>query len=157
MTLVLRNTSRYASQDVARLIGLARDFVGVPKGVAVHVRMNHKDALRGMAYDGIPALARVPSSCRYLVTLRIGPASSFPVLFHCHGLRSVEPLRLASWQEALLYGCAHEFRHLHQFEHRLRRSEVDAERFARYALLRFRGEEASVPAAKASPTSRRSH
>lgn len=155
MTLVMRNQSAYADREVARLIEFALDLVGAPPGVAVHVRGNRKDALRGMAYDGIPTLARVPASCRYLVTLRIGPAARFPALFHCHGLRSLQPLHLASWQEALLYGCAHEFRHLRQFEGHLRRSELDAERFARYALLRFRGEEAPHPATQPARPLRR--
>ncbi len=54
------------------------------------------------------------------------------------GLRS--PLiKMANWQECLVALAAHESRHIHQFRHDRPHSEVDAEKFAAKALVRFRG------------------
>ena len=53
------------------------------------------------------------------------------------GTRSPE-VTLADWREGLVYIAAHEGRHIHQFRNRRPCSEVDAERFAVAAVLRYR-------------------
>lgn len=55
-----------------------------------------------------------------------------------YGGRGAPEFTVADWREALIAVAAHEIRHIAQFRHGLRRSEVDAERAALAALRRWR-------------------
>lgn len=95
----------------------------------------------GRAYDGVPSIARVEPGVAYLVTLNI-PAdprrlTRYPVRQQDPRLKTGPEVLLESWRDELLHISAHEARHIHQFRHRLRRSELDAERWAAAALDRY--------------------
>jgi hypothetical protein len=74
--MLLRNTSRYPTEKIRTLLSIAADEIDLRK-VEVHVK-NSKFAYAGMAYNSIPKIAKVASSSRYLVNLRIGSPDKFP-------------------------------------------------------------------------------
>jgi hypothetical protein len=88
-----------------------------------------RDRMRGLAYDGIPRMARTRPGANYLVTVKI-PAhperEGYPLT---SVYRKTVPVELTSWQHNLLHVAAHEACHVWQFEHGLARSEVEAERW----------------------------
>ena len=106
--------------------------------------------MRGLAYDGIPRLARTEPDARYLVTVKL-PAS--PDREGDYPLRSVYrksvPVELTSWQHNLLHVAAHEACHIWQFEHGLARSEVEAERWGIEAATTRVGSAGLLPVGKA--------
>lgn len=55
-----------------------------------------------------------------------------------YGGRGSPLIEVNDWREMIVYIAAHEARHIHQFRHKKRLSEVDCERFAAKALDRFR-------------------
>ena len=75
--MIIRNTSKYSTEEVTALIRLGAGDLNVSR-VCVNVR-NSKGAYAGRAYGQIPCVSNAPKSCQYLVVLRIGAESSFPV------------------------------------------------------------------------------
>lgn len=57
---------------------------------------------------------------------------------HPYGGKTSPEIIKADWQEAMVAIAAHEFCHIHQFQNRLPRSEVQAERVAARVLAAFR-------------------
>lgn len=90
-------------------------------------------------------LANVASSTRYLVTMRLprrldGLPYPETLQYHRRGvvMTTAPRIQVRSWPEEVVHLTAHEARHVHQFRHGLPKSEVDAERWAAAAVLRFR-------------------
>ena len=98
-----------------------------------------RDVMRGLAYGGIPRLARTSPGASYLVTLKIPPD---PAAVDAYPLTSVYrrsvPVELTSWQHNLVHVAAHEACHVAQFAAGGRRSEVEAERWGLHAAARAR-------------------
>lgn len=145
--LVIRNRSRYASDDVRDLIKFAVSEIDM-RGVCVNVK-NATGAFRGMAYMGVPSISDAPASAEYLVTVGIGPEDAFPIHDHVcghavgHGSASGPSSAwprcdLNDWREGLVYVAAHEALHIEQYKERLRHSELACERFAVRMLGRYR-------------------
>lgn len=57
---------------------------------------------------------------------------------HPYGGKSSPYMQYLTWQEALVAVAAHEFNHIHQYQHDLPRSEVECERAAFHALTVYR-------------------
>ncbi|HLG00024.1 MAG TPA: hypothetical protein VI916_06110 [Acidimicrobiia bacterium] len=92
----------------------------------------------GRAYDGVPDISRVAPGVAYLVTMNI-PAdprrlTRYPLTHQDPRLKTSPEILFECWQDELFHVAAHEARHIHQFRHELRRSELDAERWAFAAI-----------------------
>jgi hypothetical protein len=145
--LFLRNTSSYPDDEVKRLVEFATKGVNMKK-VCVNVKgSSHRWG--GRAYSRVPSMSNAPPTARRLLSIRIGSDIGFPIgpkNYHGEGPAAANPngrfpfYTLHNWQELLVHLAAHEARHVYQFDHRKRISEVDCERFAVKALERFRQE-----------------
>jgi hypothetical protein len=133
--MVVRNTSRYPTDEVRALVSFAARDLDM-RGVCVNVKNSHRYAYGGYAYLGVPELSNAPASSEYLITLRLGAPDRFPVTPPRR--RGAPPLRLACWREALVAVAAHEAWHIQQYRRELPRSEVACERFEAVAIERFR-------------------
>jgi hypothetical protein len=186
--MYLRNTSRFATDEVRRLLAIATAGVRMTR-VAVHVK-NSAGAYAGRAYEQVPRVSSAAHSAERLITLRVGPDKKFPctnlvvsrrpisdwltldqlraqfpdrntdnslcysmkrvagapemlhrvsrAIRHPYGGKRSPLIVCNNWREALVAIAAHESRHIYQFQHNKRRSEVDCERFAARALERYR-------------------
>src|SRR5690349_21747055 len=149
----IRNTSRHRDEEVRQLVRFATHGVDMNR-VRVNVKGGH--GLSARAYDGVPSVSNAPRRARYLVTIKIGNGVTYPVgplnrngmAPHEVGPRNRFPFfTYADWREWLVAAAAHEARHIHQYRHGERRSEVDCERFAESALARYRDAVAATRAA----------
>jgi hypothetical protein len=142
----IRNTSRFPDDEVRRLIEFATEGLDMRR-VCVNVKGGR--GLGGRAYDGVPSISNAPRAARYLMTIKLGNGASFPVgPLNRNGKSPGEVgprnrfpfFTYADWREWLVACAAHEARHIHQYRHGTRRSEVDCERFAEETLDRYRQE-----------------
>jgi hypothetical protein len=118
-------------------------FVGVEHGdVEVEVVRARESRLSftGLAFWELPPAARrrgVPG-VRYLVRLRL-PATlrnrAYPKTYRYRNRKTAPWITVANWRERFVALAAHEACHIHQFRHGLRRSEVEAERWAEARLV----------------------
>jgi hypothetical protein len=131
----VRNTSRYPSDDVLRLVLFATANVDMRR-VCVNVKNSHRYACGGYAYLGVPEISNAPPSSEFLITIRLGAAQRFPTQLP-HTKRS-GPRRLSCWREGLVAIAAHEAKHIEQYRHDRPRSEVECERFEAEVLDRYR-------------------
>jgi len=136
---MLRNESRYSTQEVRKLVTFAVGEIDL-RHVCVKVKNSNRQAFSGMAYDHIPRLAVVPASAKQLVTVRIGGQVKFPLLGHRYLGKSdrFPTYDIHNWQEALVVCTAHEALHIEQFREGLRCSELRAERYAVRKLNEWR-------------------
>ncbi len=76
---VLKNTSRYPTDEVRELIAFAVDEISLAQ-VAIHVK-NCRYAYAGRAYNGVPGISSAAKSgtVQKLITIRIGAPDKFPV------------------------------------------------------------------------------
>ena len=74
--MLLKNTSRYPTEEARELLAFAAEGLNLAK-VAVHVK-NTSSAYAGMSYEAVPRIANAPASAKHLVTLRIGAPNKFP-------------------------------------------------------------------------------
>jgi hypothetical protein len=140
--MFIRNTSRYPTGEVEHLVRFATGDVDMRR-VCVNVKNSHRYPYGGYAYLGVPKISNAPPSSEYLVTIRLGGLERFP--FTPPRRRGVPPLRLACWREALVAVAAHEAQHIRQYREKLKRSEVECERFEAAMIERFRrGENAAA-------------
>jgi hypothetical protein len=142
----IRNTSQHPDHEVRKLVEFATEGVDMER-VCVNVKGGH--GLSARAYDGVPSISNAPRRARYLVTIKVGNGVRFPVGPHNRngkmpdevGPRNRFPFfTYADWREWLVSAAAHEARHIHQYRHGERRSELDCERFAEKVLNRYRRE-----------------
>ena len=144
--LLVRNTSPYPTNQVEALLRFA--FIDVlHAGVEVHVKGSSR-SYRGRAYDGIPTIANVDDSARFLVTIGLSRAQKRLPLRLNPGTKRLQRqypdgLPVDDWEDVLVYVAAHEARHIWQFQARrqsrkMALSEVDADTFAIYQLNEWR-------------------
>jgi hypothetical protein len=140
----IRNTSRYPDDEVQDLVRFATRDVDM-RGVCVNVKNGE---LAGGAYNGVPEISNAPEPAEYLVTLRLGRADQRwplgPVNYHFKtpdetGPRNRVPFYVCNdWREWLVKLAAHEAKHIEQFRHEVRCSEIACEKFALGVLKEFR-------------------
>jgi hypothetical protein len=129
--------------EIERLIADA--FAGVDHhDVEVEViRARHSGlSFTGLAFWELPpaAVRRGAADVRYLVRLRL-PGTirnrAYPKTYRYRGRKTAPWITVGDWRERLFALAAHEACHVRQFRESLRRSEVEAERWAA-ALLESR-------------------
>ena len=144
----VRNNSHLPDDEVRELIEFATKGVNMGH-VCVNVKPARGKRWGGRAYLEVPSISDAPPTAKYLITLKIGPGVKYPTpaLNYNHkaphevGPRNRFPFVVHdSWQELFVHLAAHEARHVHQFRHGKRHSEIDTERFAVKALERYREE-----------------
>lgn len=126
--LTIDNRTRFPSDEVARLVGLAAWFTMclMHKPVSVLVKHSRRNRVTGMARVGGAQMV-----------VRIPPASAFPVKGADVRMRGRLCYRLRNWREAVLSTAAHEFEHLNGLTGD-RRHELACEAVALAALGWFR-------------------
>ena len=140
------NTSPYPDKKVRELLALA--FHGVSDaGIEVHVK-SRKSGWRGRAYDGIPPVANVAKTSRFLIVIRLAPSNRLPKKASLHKskmARRLYPngLPIERWEDALVYVAAHEARHIWQYQRKRRtgrggKGEHDAIKFGARRLNAWR-------------------
>jgi len=116
-------------------------FDGVdPSGVEVQLRVPppRRPTFVGRAYPEPPARARMHRDTRYLVRLDLPSVvrnRGYPLTYRYRGLSTAPWITVGDWRERLIALAAHEAYHVHQFREGLRRSEVQAERWALRRLM----------------------
>jgi hypothetical protein len=130
--------------ELTRLVDQA--FAGVEvEGVEVHIERarNSWESFTGRAYGGRPKRPRSHPATRYLVRVKV-PATfrnrAYPRTYRYPGLRTAPWITVQDWQERFVALVAHEAFHTRQFREGLRRSEVQAERWAAGLLETWRSE-----------------
>ena len=135
--------------ELARLID--EGFEGVDgDGVEVHVERarNSWESFTGRAYGGRPRRPRSHPATRYLVRLKV-PSHlrnrAYPRTYRYPGLSTAPWITVADWRERFVALVAHEACHTRQFREGLRRSEVQAERWAAGVLEAWRVRRPTAP------------
>ena len=128
--------------DIGRLV--AEAFAGVEaEGVEIHVERarNSWESFTGRAYGGRPRRPRSHPATRFLVRVKI-PATlrnrAYPKTYRYPRLKTAPWITVRDWQERFVALVAHEAYHTRQFREGLRRSEVQAERWAARVLESWR-------------------
>jgi hypothetical protein len=142
---VLIRVSEQIQGDHGELRALIHQaFEGVdPAGVEVHVEPagHSRDSFTGLAYFHLPTRPRPLPGTDYLVRLRL-PRSlrnrAYPKTYRYPRLKTAPWITVQSWRERLVALAAHEACHVRQFREGIRRSEVQAERWALRMLQRWR-------------------
>lgn len=135
----IKNTSPYPTERVKELLRFA--FRGIADaGVEVHVKGTTTKRYGGLAYGGIPHIANVAATTRYLITIRLprNEDSLLPVMkAGTKRLRRLYPegIPIENWEDLLVFIGAHEGRHIWQYQRRKRtgkrgKGEYDADKFA---------------------------
>jgi hypothetical protein len=128
--------------ELVRLVDDA--FAGVEaEGVEVHVERAKSswESFTGRAYGGRPRRPRSHPGTRFLVRVKV-PATlrnrSYPRTYRYPRLKTAPWITVEDWQERFIALVAHEAFHTRQFREGLRRSEVQAERWAARMLETWR-------------------
>lgn len=134
--------------DLGRLV--AEAFAGIDtEGVEVHVERarNSWESFTGRAYGGRPRRPRSHPSTRFLVRVKV-PGTlrnrSYPRTYRYPRLVTAPWITVRDWQERFVALVAHEAFHTRQFRDGLRRSEVQAERWAARILESWRAAQPAV-------------
>jgi hypothetical protein len=129
-------------RDLGRLV--AEAFAGVEtEGVEVHIERarNSWESFTGRAYGGRPKRPRSHPSTRFLVRVKV-PGTlrnrAYPRTYRYPRLKTAPWITVRDWQERFVALVAHEAYHTRQFREGLRRSEVQAERWAARILESWR-------------------
>lgn len=135
--MIVRNTSKYPTEEVKKLIEFAVNGFG--NKVCVNVK-NSASSYHGRAYPYVPNVSNAPKSSKYLITVRIGSPDKFPKedYYSNTKYKRLTPFTYNTWQEAMMAVAAHEFRHIYQFIKNKPRSEVDASKYAYKKLMEYR-------------------
>jgi hypothetical protein len=119
-------------------------FEGI-EASGVEVRIDRaqprKPAYVGRAYPQLPSRPRTGPGTRYLVRLALPSVlrnRGYPVTYRYRGLSTAPWITVHDWRERVVALAAHEAFHIHQFREGLRRSEVQAERWALRVLTEWR-------------------
>ncbi len=123
-------------------------FDGVDRaGVEVQVRRARRpgESFTGRAYFTLPSRPRPHPETTFLVRLSL-PATlrnrAYPKTYRYWNRKTAPWITVRDWRERLVALVAHEACHVRQFREGLRRSEVEAERWAAGALDAWRAREA---------------
>jgi hypothetical protein len=131
--------------DHGELQALVREaFEGVdPGGVEIHIEpaRHSGESFTGLAYFSLPSRPRLEPGTEYLVRLRV-PRSlrnrAYPKTYRYPRLKTAPWITVQDWRERLVALAAHEACHVRQFREGIRRSEVQAERWALRQLHEWR-------------------
>jgi hypothetical protein len=130
--------------DAAELAILIQDaFLGVDSsGVELRVERarNSHESFTGRAYPEPPRRPRPAAGTQFFVRLRLPSVlrnRGYPRAFRYTGLVTAPWITVRDWRERLVALAAHEAFHVHQFREGLRRSEVEAERWALRKLMEW--------------------
>jgi hypothetical protein len=143
--------------DIRRLV--QEGFTGVEDhDVEVEVIRARESRLSftGLAFWELPPAAkrRGAPGVRYLVRLRL-PGTirnrAYPKTYRYRGRTTAPWITVSDWRERLLALAAHEACHVRQFRGRLRRSEIEAERWAERTLAAWRDRARSPVGARIAP------
>ncbi|HEX9375230.1 MAG TPA: hypothetical protein VGB19_03180 [Actinomycetota bacterium] len=140
------------------LAGLIHEaFAGIEaEDVEIHVERarNSWESFTGRAYSGRPRRPRSHPETRYLVRLKV-PGSlrnrAYPRTYRYPGLVTAPWITVADWRERFVALVAHEAFHTRQFREGLRRSEVQAERWAARTLETWRDQRPAVTRRRVRP------
>ena len=138
---VIRNGSRYPDDEVRALIRFATQDVDM-RAVCVNVKRMTRHGWKGWAYEGVPIQSNAPRGSRYLITLRVGEDTRYPVE-RSHVRRGEPRIVLHDWRETLVFLAAHEAKHIEQYRENLPRSEVRCNVFAAHMVNRYRAQVSS--------------
>jgi hypothetical protein len=141
------NTSPYPAARINELLPFA--FRGVnDTGVEIHVKGSGTRTFAGRAYNGIPTIANVAESSRYLVVIRLARKPEILPRNIKPGVKRLlrgypDGFPLEGWEDVFIYVAAHEARHIWQFQRTKRTDkrglgEYDAEKFAFQRLNAWR-------------------
>lgn len=133
--LVTRNTSRFPTDEVKRLVKYAVSDVDMRR-VCINVKGSTGGHWGGYAYQVVPRMSNAPPSSRYLITIRIAPDVSYPYAWQYKKRSELQVFE--NWQELLVSCAAHEAKHIEQFKEGLKLSELRCESFAVHVLKRYR-------------------
>jgi len=137
-------------EEIRRLV--VEGFDGVDRGgVEVQVRRARRqgESFTGRAYFTLPSRPRPHPETTFLVKLSL-PATlrnrAYPKTYRYWNRKTAPWITVRDWRERLVALVAHEACHVRQFREGLRRSEVEAERWAatRLEVWRNRGRESDV-------------
>ena len=124
-----------ADRDALRRL-VMDGFAGVDGAhveVLVERARRRQDSFTGRAYSRPPRSLLVAADTRYLVRLRV-PGTlrnrGYPLTQRYPRRKTAPWITVATWSERLVSLAAHEACHVRQFREGLRRSEVEAERWA---------------------------
>jgi hypothetical protein len=128
--------------ELRRLVHEAFEGVDVA-GVEVHIEpaARPSQSFTGLAYFQLPSRPRLQPGTRYLVKLKIPRAlrnRAYPRTYRYPRLKTAPWITVGDWRERLVALAAHEACHVRQFRDGLRRSEVQAERWALQLLGAWR-------------------
>jgi hypothetical protein len=140
------------------LLRLIRDgFEGVDAdGVEVHLEPSRRpgESFTGRAYFRLPSRPRTRPGTLWLVRLKV-PAvfrnRAYPRTYRYERRKTAPWITVGDWRERLVALVAHEAFHVHQFREGLRRSEVQAERWAADVLQAWQSRLPSVVAVRTDP------
>jgi len=133
---------RASTDELGALI--VASFDGVDhEGVEVRLEWarGRRQTFTGRAYPQVPPRWRSHAGIRYLVRLDLPSVfrnRGYPLTYRYRGLRTAPWITVRDWRERLVALAAHEAYHTHQFRHTMRRSEVQAERWALRVLESWR-------------------
>ena len=150
MRIVVDEEIRADTDELGGLI--VASFEGVdPEGVEVRLEWarGRRQTFTGRAYPQVPPRWRAHPGVRYLVRLDLPSVfrnRGYPLTYRYRGLRTAPWITVQDWRERLVALAAHEAYHTHQFRHAMRRSEVQAERWAAGVLASWRADAMARPA-----------
>ncbi len=149
MRIVVSGEIRTDHQSLRALVVAA--FQGIESdGVEVHMlrATGRRVRFSGRAYPQVPSRPRTYPGTRYLIKLDLPSLMrnrGYPFTYRYSGLRTAPWITVQDWRERLVALAAHEAYHIHQFRHGIRRSEVQAERWALQRLGEWRIEQDRRP------------
>ena len=139
---ILKSLFKFASRGI-------RD-----SGIEIHIKGTN-NGLRGRCFYWLPDYARVASSSKHLITLKLPykpegmPQNAWT---NVKRIKKLWPNKIPfdNWQDAVLFIAAHEFRHIWQENRRLKtkkggKQEYDATKFAHIRLNQWREKTGRVP------------
>jgi len=142
-------------EEIRRLV--VEGFDGVDRaGVEVQVRRARRqgESFTGRAYFTLPSRPRPHPETTFLVKLSL-PATlrnrAYPKTYRYWNRKTAPWITVHDWRERLVALVAHEACHVRQFREGLRRSEVEAERWAASRLETWREMAQSVSEGERHP------
>jgi hypothetical protein len=137
--LIIKNSSKYPSDQVENLVKFALKNVPHSEELEVHVK-NSKYAFYGRIFASAEDCTCGCNGQRFLIVVRIGKTRHFPYLsvYPDHKRCQKYAVLLNDWKEALVKVTAHEGMHLRQWIDKKPMWEHQAEKHAVMILSKYR-------------------
>jgi hypothetical protein len=149
MRVWVHEAIRADREELVRLIG--DGFEGVhDTGVEIHVEPSRRsgESFTGRAYFRLPSRPKTDPGTLWLVRLKVPTVfrnRAYPRTYRYVRRKTAPWITVGDWRERLVALVAHEAFHVRQFRDGLRRSEVQAERWAAEVLDGWRDAVRSGP------------